>query len=153
MGRGSSKASNTGGGNTFKKISAAEAKKILKDRAGDDGTTFYAIDEKTNEVYEFDSKKERDSFLEKRQTPKIETPKTVDFTREADFDYSIYNKLPKKLQVKNITGIDKYKSSDGTRYSARIKFDDGFTRSISEYGFADFKGYLEDVLKNKYYSQ
>ena len=50
----------------IKKISAQDAKKILKDRAGGDGITFYAIDTDTGEIYEFDSKKERDAFISRR---------------------------------------------------------------------------------------
>ena len=51
----------------IKKISAREAKKILKDRAADDGVTFYAIDTRNNEIYEFDTKRERDEFIMKRR--------------------------------------------------------------------------------------
>lgn len=47
----------------IKKISAKEAYKILKDTAGDDGITFYALNTESNEVYAFDTKAERDSFV------------------------------------------------------------------------------------------
>ena len=31
---------------------------------GDDGTTFYATDDEETEVYEFDTRKERDEWIE-----------------------------------------------------------------------------------------
>ena len=75
------------------------------------------------------------------------------FERAPDFDTVLYNKLPKKLQVENITDIGKDKTVDGTRYRAVITFNDGFTRSIGDYTMADFKYYLEQVLKDRRYSQ
>ena len=71
------------------------------------------------------------------------------FQRSNSFDQALFNKLPKKLQVKNITDIGKDKTADGTRYRAVITYDDGFTRSIGEYTLADFKDYLENVLKDR----
>lgn len=62
------------------------------------------------------------------------------------FDQKVFNSLPNKLKDDRIIAIDKTKTSDGTRYSAGIMWEDGFQRSISEYGFSDFKGYLDDVL-------
>lgn len=50
----------------MKKISARQAEKIMKRLGlcfGDDGKTFYATNEKESEIYEFDSKKERDEFV------------------------------------------------------------------------------------------
>lgn len=50
----------------MKKITAREAEKIM-DRLGlcygNDGRTFYATDDEESEVWEFDSKKERDEWL------------------------------------------------------------------------------------------
>ncbi len=58
----------------MKKVSAKEAYKILK-RAGSDasgdGITFFAYDEKADEIYGFDTKRERDEFIE-RANNKIE---------------------------------------------------------------------------------
>lgn len=52
----------------MKKVTAREALKIAK-RLGlapdEDSRTFYAYDEKNDEIYEFDSKKERDAFIER----------------------------------------------------------------------------------------
>ena len=74
----------------------------------------------------------------------------VSYTRSDDFNYSLFSKLPQKNQVKNIIDIGKDKTTDGTRYRAVIKFDDGFTRSIAEYTLADFKDYIDTVLnKNR----
>lgn len=50
----------------MKKITAKEAYKIMDMLGlcyGDDGRTYYATDEDETEVYEFDSKKERDEWL------------------------------------------------------------------------------------------
>lgn len=63
------------------------------------------------------------------------------------FDESLFSKLPKSLQDDRITAIYKEKTRDGNRYSAIIKWEDGFERSISEFGKGDFKFYLESVLK------
>ena len=71
------------------------------------------------------------------------------YTRSSSFDQTLFNKLPKKLQVENITDIGKDKTVDGTRYRAVIQFEDGFTRSIGEYSMAEFKDYIEEVLKNR----
>lgn len=53
----------------MKKITAKEAYKILKrvglDAGGDNGTTFFAYDDKNDEIYSFDTKKERDQFVNK----------------------------------------------------------------------------------------
>ncbi len=74
----------------------------------------------------------------------------VDFTRDKTFDYTLFSKLPKKNQVKNIIDIGKDKTIDGTRYRAVIAFEDGFTRSIAEYTLSDFKDYINEVLnKNR----
>lgn len=54
----------------LKKITAKEAEKILKESAGNDGITFYAIDTDTNEIYAFDTKKERDNFTNKQEVAK-----------------------------------------------------------------------------------
>lgn len=67
-------------------------------------------------------------------------------TRSKFFDEAVFNRLPKKLKTDNIIDIGKYKDADGTRYNAVVEFNDGFQRSISEYGWADFKDYLEEVL-------
>lgn len=75
------------------------------------------------------------------------------FTRSKDFDNVLFSKLPKKLQVNNIVDIGKDKTLDGTRYRAVIKFEDGYTRSIGEYTLADFKYYLENILKDRNYEQ
>jgi hypothetical protein len=52
----------------MKKVSAKEAYKILKrvglDASGD-GITFFAYDEKNDEIYSFDTKRERDEFIER----------------------------------------------------------------------------------------
>jgi hypothetical protein len=50
----------------LKKITAKEAEKIMAELGlcfGDDGRTFYATNEEHTEVWEFDSKKERDAFV------------------------------------------------------------------------------------------
>ena len=75
------------------------------------------------------------------------------FQREKGFDVALYNKLPKKLQVKNIIDIGKDKTVDGNRYRAVIMFEDGTSRSIGEYSMSEFKYYIEQVLKNKNYEQ
>ena len=75
---------------------------------------------------------------------------TVSYQRARGFDEALFNKLPKKLQVKNIIDIGKEKHADGTRYFAVIQFDDGFQRSIGEYNMKDFKSYIDDILnKNR----
>lgn len=63
------------------------------------------------------------------------------------FDSTLFNKLPKKLQDDKIVALDRYKDSDGVNYNAVIQWEDGFERSIHEYGWGDFKYYLELVLK------
>ena len=68
------------------------------------------------------------------------------FKRDKFFDNAVYEKLPKKMQVKNIVSIGKHRDSDGVRYNASLKWEDGYNRSISEYGWADFKDYLKAVL-------
>ena len=75
------------------------------------------------------------------------------YKRSSSFDQDLFNKLPKKLQVKNITDIGKDKTVDGTRYRAVITYEDGFTRNIGDYTMADFKAYLEGVLKDRKYEQ
>ena len=75
------------------------------------------------------------------------------YQRSSSFDEALFNKLPKRLQVKNITDIGKDKTIDGTRYRAVITFEDGFTRSIGDYTMADFKAYIDGVLKNRKYEQ
>ncbi len=75
------------------------------------------------------------------------------FQRAQGFDEALFNRLPKKLQVKNIIDIGKDKTIDGTRYRAVVAFEDGFTRSIGDYTMADFKAYLEGVLKDRKYEQ
>ena len=71
------------------------------------------------------------------------------FKRDKWFDQATYDKLPKKMQVKNIVSIGKERhGSDGTRYNASLVWEDGFSRSVSEYGWADFKDYLSAVLFN-----
>lgn len=79
----------------------------------------------------------------------------VMFKRDKWFDKEVYDKLPKKMQVKNIVSIGKEKhGSDGTRYNASLVWEDGFNRSISEYGWKDFKDYLSIVLfENRKYEQ
>ena len=52
----------------MKKVSAREAYRILKRiglSADNDGVTFFAYDEKNDEIYSFDSKTERDAFVDK----------------------------------------------------------------------------------------
>lgn len=61
-------------------------------------------------------------------------------------DNAIYNKLPKKLQVNEIIDIYKDKTCDGVLYTAVLEWSDGFSRVITEYGFKDFKNYLNDVI-------
>ena len=76
------------------------------------------------------------------------------FKRDKWFDATVYAKLPKKMQVKNIVSIGKHKDSDGVRYNASVVWEDGFNRSVSEYGWTDFKAYLETVLtKDRKYQQ
>ena len=65
------------------------------------------------------------------------------------FDSTVFNRLPKKLQDDRVVAIDKYKDSDGVNYHAVIVWEDGFERGISEYGWGDFKYYLENVLKDR----
>lgn len=69
-----------------------------------------------------------------------------DMRTSLTFDQRVFNSLPNSLKDDRIIAIDKMKTSDGTRYSAGIMFEDGFQRRVSEYGFADFKDYLHDVL-------
>ena len=57
-------------------------------------------------------------------------------------DNNLLNKLPKKHQ-KYIKDI--YKECG--RYSAVIEFEDGFTRSIGEWNFTDFKAYIKEVIE------
>lgn len=50
------------------KLTAKEAKKLAQElglEIGDDGTTFYATNEEKTEIWEFDTKKERDEWLNK----------------------------------------------------------------------------------------
>ena len=50
----------------FKAITAREAQAILRRKGmcyGDDGTTFYAYDTESDEVYEYDSRKDRDASV------------------------------------------------------------------------------------------
>jgi hypothetical protein len=52
------------------RLRADEALKIVRRKGldtGDDGVTFYAYDEKNDEVYTFDTKRERDAFVTKAQ--------------------------------------------------------------------------------------
>ena len=49
-----------------KAITAKQAYKLMEKLGlcfGDDGRTFYATDEEETEVWEFDSKRERDEFV------------------------------------------------------------------------------------------
>ena len=49
-----------------KAITAKQASKLMEKLGlcfGDDGRTFYATDEAETEVWEFDSKRERDEFV------------------------------------------------------------------------------------------
>lgn len=51
-----------------KKLNVREAKRILKKLGlgyGGDGTTYYAATADESEIYTFDSKTERDRFIEK----------------------------------------------------------------------------------------
>lgn len=51
-----------------KKLTAKEAMKLMDKLGldyGNDGRTFYATNEEETAVWEFDSKKERDEFLER----------------------------------------------------------------------------------------
>ena len=55
----------------MKKISAKEAYRILKRvglSADNDGVTFFAYDEKNDEIYSFDNKAERDAFVDRANT-------------------------------------------------------------------------------------
>lgn len=79
--------------------------------------------------------------------------KAITHTRSNFFQQAVYDRLPKALKSDNIIDIGAEKTSDGTRYGATIEFDDGFQRSISEYGWADFKDYLKNVLKDRRYEQ
>ena len=84
----------------------------------------------------------------------IGATKPIVHKRTEFFQQELFNKLPKKLQVDNIIDIEKEKTDyDGIRYEAIIEFDDGFQRSISEYGWSDFKYYLENVLKDRNFEQ
>lgn len=52
----------------MKKVTAAKAYKIMKKLGlcfGEDGTTYYATNNEETEVYEFDTRKERDAFIER----------------------------------------------------------------------------------------
>ena len=52
----------------YKKISAKQGEKICRKLGldyGMDGKTFYATDENETRIFEFDTKRERDIFLEK----------------------------------------------------------------------------------------
>lgn len=54
----------------MKKISAKDAYKIMARLgldSGDDGTTFFAYDEVHDEVFQFDTKKERDQFVRRHE--------------------------------------------------------------------------------------
>lgn len=79
--------------------------------------------------------------------------KSIVHTRSKFFQQAVFDRLPKKLKIDNIIDIGAEKIADGTRYGAVIEFDDGFQRSISEYGWKDFKSYLERVLKVRRYEQ
>lgn len=53
------------------KISANDAAKILKRQGldeGQDGRTFYAYDKENDAIYAFDSKNDRDGFVEKNNS-------------------------------------------------------------------------------------
>ena len=57
------------------KISADDAAKVLKRQgldAGEDGITFYAYDKENDAIYSFDSKKDRDNFVEKNNNLRSE---------------------------------------------------------------------------------
>lgn len=79
--------------------------------------------------------------------------KAITHIRSKFFQQAVYDRLPKNLRTNNIIDIGAEKTSDGTRYGATIEFDDGFQRSISEYGWADFKSYLKNVLEDRRYQQ
>lgn len=97
-----------------------------------------------------EQKKDRDIEANKKQAEE----KNDRFKRDRFFDQTVYDKLPKKMQLQNIISIGKHKDSDGVRYNASVVWEDGFNRSVSEYGWKDFKGYLEIVLfENREYQQ
>lgn len=79
--------------------------------------------------------------------------KTIVHVRSSFFEQKVFDRLPKSLKSDNIIDIGKEKTMDGTRYSATIEYDDGEQRSISEYSWSEFKYYLEQVLKDRRYSQ
>ncbi len=50
----------------LKAVNVKEAKKITERLglcSGEDGRTYYAWDDEADEIYEFDSKRDRDAFL------------------------------------------------------------------------------------------
>ena len=54
----------------MKAITAKEAYRLMDELGlcyGDDGRTYYATNEEHSEVWEFDSKKERDEFVKKAE--------------------------------------------------------------------------------------
>ena len=54
--------------NMIKKITAKEAHKVAIKKGLDlsgDGVTYYAIDEKSEEIYSFDTRAERDGFIKR----------------------------------------------------------------------------------------
>lgn len=60
----------------YKKITAAQAKKInaklgLEFEDGDGVRTFWATNDEETEITSFDSKRERDRFLERANRPKL----------------------------------------------------------------------------------
>lgn len=94
-----------------------------------------------------EAKRESDISKAKAQADALNGKKQSDiFKRDKWFDKATYDKLPKKMQVQNIVSIGKEKTSDGVRYNASVVWEDGFNRSVSEYGWSDFKDYLKAVL-------
>ena len=60
----------------FKKVTARQGERICRKLGldyGMDGRTFYATDENETRIFEFDTKKERDKFIE-RHNKYIENP-------------------------------------------------------------------------------
>ena len=52
----------------MKAITAREAERLMDELGldyGMDGTTYYAVNEERTEVYDFDSRKERDEFVKR----------------------------------------------------------------------------------------
>lgn len=67
------------------------------------------------------------------------------------WDEKLYKRLPWHKELDQlITAVYSEKDGREVRYSAILNWPDGFDRSISEWGFEDFKYYLDNVLhKNR----